>query len=75
MRHHGGNAENLGAMAGTMKHVGDFTGARVPPHVLVGKGFCWRCKGTHLEEASRKTEIKEGRKTERKQARWEEKKK
>ena len=48
MRRYDENTENLGTMAGTgtMKHVGAFTGTHAPPYVPVGKGLCWRCKGT-----------------------------
>ena len=40
------NTENAGAMTGAMKYVRAFTGTHAPPHVPVGKGLCWRCKGT-----------------------------
>ena len=46
MRHYDENAENTGTMTGAMKHVGAFTGTHAPPCVPVGKGLCWRCKGT-----------------------------
>ena len=46
MRYYDENTENLGTMVGTMRYAAAFTRTRAPPYVPVGKGLCWRCKGT-----------------------------
>ena len=67
MRCYDENTENLGTMTGTMKHVGAFTGTHAPPHVLVGKGLCWRVKA-HAPGGSKQKDRNQGRKKDRKEA-------